>query len=99
MITGESMPVDKGVGATVIGGTINVGASPIFVTVTKIGSDTMLAQIVKLVDDAQTSKAPIQAMARDAFSPNFARFFLFFCGLVHSARSRYLPLARSFAVI
>ena len=49
MVTGESMPVDKTVGSTVIGGTINVGASPIFVKVSKVGNDTMLAQIVKLV--------------------------------------------------
>ena len=63
MVTGESMPVDKTVGAAVIGGTLNVGASPLFIRVTKVGTDTMLAQIVKLVSDAQNSKAPIQAYA------------------------------------
>lgn len=63
MVTGESMPVDKAVGGTVIGGTLNVGASPLFIKVTKIGTDSMLAQIVKLISDAQNSKAPIQAYA------------------------------------
>ena len=64
MVTGESMPVDKAQGATVIGGTINVGARVFFMKVTKTGSDTMLAQICKMIDDAQTSKAPIQVCLR-----------------------------------
>lgn len=62
MVTGESIPVDKGPNATVIGATMNKTGSFLF-RATKIGSDTMLAQIVKLVQEAQGSKAPIQRLA------------------------------------
>ncbi len=59
MVTGESIPVEKGKNDTVIGATINKTGSFIF-KATKVGSDTMLAQIIKLVQEAQGSKAPIQ---------------------------------------
>ncbi len=62
MITGESVPVDKKVGDSVIGATINKQGS-ITCKATKVGTDTMLAQIIKIVEDAQGSKAPIQALA------------------------------------
>ena len=62
MITGESIPVDKGPGDTVIGATINTLGSFEFIA-TRVGSETMLAQIVQLIEDAQGSKAPIQAFA------------------------------------
>lgn len=62
MVTGESMPVDKIMGAQVIGATINKSGSFIM-KATKIGSDTMLAQIITLVQNAQGSKAPIQRLA------------------------------------
>lgn len=61
MLTGESFPVLKIVGASVIGGTINKNGWFKFVA-QKIGKDTMLAQIIQLVEDAQSSKAPIQKM-------------------------------------
>jgi Cu+-exporting ATPase len=62
MITGESMPVTKEIGDEVIGATINKTGSFQF-RATKVGKDTALAQIIKLVQDAQGSKAPIQRLA------------------------------------
>ncbi|KAI0259346.1 copper P-type ATPase CtaA [Gloeopeniophorella convolvens] len=61
-ITGEPVPIFKQVGDSVIGGTVN-GLGAFDMVVTRAGKDTALAQIVKLVEDAQTSKAPIQAFA------------------------------------
>lgn len=62
MITGESMPVEKNPGNAVIGATLNKTGSFRF-KATKVGSDTALAQIIELVENAQTSKAPIQRIA------------------------------------
>ncbi|KAJ7898446.1 E1-E2 ATPase-domain-containing protein [Mycena leptocephala] len=61
-ITGEPVPVLKQAGDSVIGGTVN-GLGTFDMVVTRAGKDTALSQIVKLVEDAQTSKAPIQAFA------------------------------------
>ncbi|WP_207094654.1 heavy metal translocating P-type ATPase [Novosphingobium sp. PY1] len=62
MITGESMPVTKTVGDTVIGGTINQSGA-LIVRAQKVGRDTMLARIVQMVTEAQRSRAPIQGLA------------------------------------
>lgn len=62
MVTGESMPVTKNKGDRVIGGTLNRSGA-LIITAQKIGRDTMLAQIVQLVADAQRSRAPIQRLA------------------------------------
>jgi len=62
MLTGEPIPVDKKIGDFVVGATINKQGNFRFKAI-KIGSDTMLAQIIKMVEDAQGSKAPIQALA------------------------------------
>jgi Cu+-exporting ATPase len=62
MLTGESLPVEKTPGDEVIGGTINSSGSFTF-EATKVGQDTALAQIIRMVQDAQGSKAPIQRMA------------------------------------
>ncbi len=62
MLTGESMPVQKGPGATVVGASINKSGSFRY-KATKVGADSALAQIVKLVQDAQNSKAPAQLLA------------------------------------
>jgi Cu+-exporting ATPase len=69
MITGESMPMDKIAGDTVVGATINKSGSFVF-KATKVGQETMLAQIIKLVQEAQGSKAPIQRLA-DSVSSYF----------------------------
>jgi len=62
MLTGESLPVEKGPGDTVIGATLNKTGSFVF-RATKVGKDTTLAQIVRLVEEAQGSKAPMQRLA------------------------------------
>jgi Cu+-exporting ATPase len=62
MLTGESLPVEKQPGATVIGGTLN-GNGALRCRATKVGQDSTLAQIVRLVEDAQGSKAPLQRLA------------------------------------
>lgn len=62
MITGEPMPTHRTVGDEVIGGTINKNGS-IKVKVIKVGSNTMLARIIQMVEDAQATKAPIQKLA------------------------------------
>lgn len=62
MLTGESMPVEKQVGAKVIGGTLNRTGAFRF-QATRVGAETALAQIIKMVEDAQASSAPIQRIA------------------------------------
>ena len=62
MVTGESIPVDKTKGDKVVGATLNKTGTFTF-KATKVGSDTLLSQIIKLVEEAQSSKAPIQRLA------------------------------------
>ncbi|MGW2740945.1 heavy metal translocating P-type ATPase [Streptomyces sp. NPDC001450] len=69
MVTGEPMPVTKRAGDTVIGATVN-GTGSLRVRAAKVGADTMLAQIIRMVRQAQASKAPIQRLA-DAVSAYF----------------------------
>lgn len=79
MITGEPIPVDKKVGDSVVGATINKQGNFKFKT-TKIGSDTFLSQIIKMVEDAQGSRAPIQAIA-DRVSSIFVPIVLIIASL------------------
>lgn len=62
MVTGEPMPVQKKINDSVVSGTLNTSGSFTF-KATKVGSETLLAQIIKMVEDAQGSRAPIQALA------------------------------------
>ena len=62
MVTGESVPVEKSDGDPVIGGTIN-GTGTLVMQAERVGSDTLLAQIVKMVSEAQRTRAPIQRVA------------------------------------
>ncbi|HLZ29954.1 MAG TPA: heavy metal translocating P-type ATPase [Chloroflexota bacterium] len=79
MLTGESLPIEKGSGEHVIGATLNKTGSFIF-RATKVGRDTTLAQIVRLVEDAQGSKAPMQRLA-DRISEVFVPAILILAGL------------------
>ena len=67
MVTGESMPVEKNAGSRVTGGTLN-GTGGFVILTEKVGGDTLLAQIVRLVAEAQRSRAPIQRLADKASS-------------------------------
>ncbi|MDO8715759.1 MAG: heavy metal translocating P-type ATPase [Dehalococcoidales bacterium] len=75
MVTGESLPVTKSVGDTVIGSTINQTGAFRF-KATKVGKDTVLAQIIQLVEQAQGSKAPIQRLA-DLIASRFVPIVIF----------------------
>lgn len=75
MVTGEAMPFQKRKGNLLIGGTVN-GAGRVDFRVTRAGRDTQLSQIVKLVQDAQTSRAPIQRLA-DLIAGYFVPTILF----------------------
>lgn len=74
MVTGESLPVEKTVGDIVVGSTFNKSGSFLY-KATKVGSDTMLSQIIKMVQEAQGSKAPIQRIA-DMISSYFVPIVL-----------------------
>ena len=75
MISGESMPVTKEVGCGVYGGTLNIGGT-LYVRITRVGSDTALSQILRVVQEAQTTKAPIEKIA-DKISGIFAPTVIF----------------------
>lgn len=75
MVTGESIPVEKIKGLKVIGGTVN-GAGALIVQAERVGSETLLSQIVHMVSDAQRSRAPIQRLA-DTVSGYFVPVVIF----------------------
>ncbi len=83
MITGESLPVDKGEGETLIGATINQRGL-LRMQATKVGADTVLANIVRMVEQAQGSKAPIQRLA-DTISSIFVPSVLVIASLTFIA--------------
>eukprot|EP00741_Cyanophora_paradoxa_P009731 tig00001628_g9428.t1 len=70
MVTGESLPVRKQAGDAVLGGSVNVGGGVLEVRATRVGDETAAAQIARLVAEAQTEKAPVQALA-DSISAVF----------------------------
>ena len=89
MLTGEPMPVAKGPGAEVVGGTLNTTGSFVF-RATRVGRDTALAQIVELVRHAQGSKAPIQQLA-DRVSAVFVPIVLVIATLTLAAWALFGP--------
>ncbi|PJE50755.1 MAG: copper-translocating P-type ATPase [Candidatus Yanofskybacteria bacterium CG10_big_fil_rev_8_21_14_0_10_36_16] len=103
MVTGEPMPVQKKNGDSVVSGTINTSGSLTFKAM-KVGSETLLAQIIKMVEDAQGSKAPIQALA-DKISSIFVPIVMVIAFLSFGAwiviGSQYLgfPQALSFGLV
>lgn len=97
MITGESIPVEKAKGSNVIGGTINKNGMIVF-EATKIGKDTVLSQIVRLVEDAQGSKADIQRFA-DQISGIFVPAVILIAALTFLAWYFLLGQSFSFALM
>ncbi|MFH0817803.1 MAG: heavy metal translocating P-type ATPase [Candidatus Micrarchaeota archaeon] len=97
MLTGESIPVEKTVGSTVIGGTINKHGMLKF-SAEKVGSETTLSQIVKLVEEAQGSKAPIQRFA-DSVSAVFVPIVIVIAILTFAAWYFVFHAGLSFALI
>jgi Cu+-exporting ATPase len=76
MLTGESVPVEVGIGDTVVGATVNAGGR-LVIEATKIGADTQLAQMARLVEEAQSGKARVQRLA-DRISGIFVPAVIFF---------------------
>lgn len=97
MITGESIPVEKNVGDKVIGATINKHGSFEF-EATKVGNETALAQIIRLIEEAQGSKAPIQAMA-DKISAWFVPIVLVLAAITFVVWFFFLGASLSFALM
>ncbi len=92
MVTGESMPVAKDVGAQVVGGTTNQSGS-LVMRADRIGRDTMLARIVQMVAEAQRSRAPIQRLA-DRVSAWFVPLAIAIAALAFAAWSTWGPEPR-----
>ena len=97
MLTGESLPVEKKPGDVVIGATLNKLGMLKF-EATKVGKETALAQIVKLVEDAQGSKAPIQKMA-DQVSAVFVPIVIGIALLTFLAGISLVRLCRSILIL
>jgi P-type Cu+ transporter len=92
MVTGEPIPVEKAHDATVTGGTVN-GTGTFVMSATRVGSDTLLAQIVRMVGDAQRSRAPIQRLA-DTVSAWFVPVVIIVAIATFVAWSQYGPQPR-----
>ncbi|PXF40277.1 putative copper-transporting ATPase HMA5 [Gracilariopsis chorda] len=96
MLTGESTPVPKSAGDHVYGGTVN-GCGSMLVRTTAVGSDAVLSQIVRLVNDAQTSRAPVEAFAdrvSSVFVPSVVAFsLLVFASWYVTASFEWIPKA------
>jgi len=98
MLTGEAIPVGKGSGDEVIGGTVNTTGSFVF-RATRVGRDTVLAQIVRLVESAQESKAPIQRLA-DAVTGWFVPLILVIAAITFGIWMLFGPEPRlTFALV
>ena len=97
MLTGESIPVEKNVGDKVIGATINKHGSFEF-EATRVGNETALAQIIRLIEEAQGSKAPIQAMA-DKISAWFVPIVLILAAITFVVWYFFLGATISFALM
>jgi Cu+-exporting ATPase len=97
MLTGESIPVEKNIGDNVFGATINKNGSFEF-QATKIGKETVLAQIIRVVEEAQGSKAPIQAMA-DKISAWFVPIVLVLAAITFMIWFFFLGASLSFALM
>src|SRR5437763_16914866 len=98
MVSGESMPVAKEAGANVIGGTLNQSGT-LVIEGRKVGRDTMLAQIVELVAQAQRSRAPIQRLA-DQVSASFVPAVIIIAFVAFAAWALWGPEPRmSFGLV
>jgi P-type Cu+ transporter len=99
MISGESMPVQKEIGSSVLAGTINMSGSFMYIA-TRVGAETLLAQIVKMVEEAQGTKAPIQARAdkiSSVFVPIVLTISFLSLALWLSVGTQYLGFSQAFS--
>ncbi|MEZ5292043.1 MAG: copper-translocating P-type ATPase [Vicinamibacterales bacterium] len=92
MVTGEPIPVEKAAGADVTGGTVN-GTGSVVMEARRVGADTLLAQIVRMVSEAQRSRAPIQGLA-DTVSAWFVPIVIGIAGLTYLLWAQFGPEPR-----